>query len=198
MGITNKQTLFSLAVIAALGVAISSPAIAGKPGSGPQVSANADTACAVDGTGFRVTTKVLNKHVGEKAGDPVVTRWEVTAYAKTGPGKWFTNGNTESIGSFLAIWDPSDPTAPRLEENMIKQFEMEAPFDLCQIVNTPDLNGLGLNVMAEVRFQPANDPAGEKVLTNACGDDPYTADVVEPNGIKLDAADVAAIQALCP
>ena len=168
------------AVAALLTVGMAAHAAPGN-GKGERASLYAPTVCAVEGTNLEVITRLHNTSSGNAIPDVVSTTY--VGLAKVGKGNW---GNQQ----------PFDMAAGDFVGLVFDYAESHASLDLCQLKDLGILDySKAVNVMATINYD--RDSGGDpKSISNMCSDD-LTTDVVEPDGIALTGAMIAAIEAGC-
>jgi len=154
---------------------------------GPRASVKVVTVCSLDGTDLNVELRVRDVTSGNAT--PLVSAWNVDAsYLERGvPGNQYqTLASAGESGLQLAV-----------------PVTILSSFSLCaesggirpELDDARTLNGL--SSVTYGKDDGAGGVADERTVSNRCSDDPETEDVIEPNGIPLSVADVAAIDAAC-
>lgn len=159
-------------------------AAAAGPGRGPRASVAVTTVCALDGTTFSVDATVHNK--ADKI-DAVVSAWTIEAVYTD---RAFRGNTTFAFDPPLEAGESG--IAAAVGDGLI----LSGDFSLCDPaggIRSELVDARAINASTSVTYGPNGG-----TITNRCSDDPATEDVIEPSGIKLTPADLAAIDAACP
>ncbi|MHC4088783.1 MAG: hypothetical protein ACYSVY_00620 [Planctomycetota bacterium] len=183
------------AIVLVVSLAVGAGPVSAQPGkNGPRASVSAATVCAINGSDFTVEIRVRDKTSGDAIAR--VAAWSITVLAKTERGNW---GNQTRFGS-ASEGGVNLPVPATIGP---------VPFSLCvpdgsdvyHVINPIIAEAKGLNAMAETTYGRLNEDTmgveDQRTIMNMCSDDPFTEDVVEPSGIKLNAEDIANIEAAC-
>ncbi|MDH3673102.1 MAG: hypothetical protein OES46_18390 [Gammaproteobacteria bacterium] len=189
----ERRLMHLSAIVLVVSLAVAAGPVSAK---GSRASVSAATVCALDTSvpEFTVEIRVRDKTSGDAIAR--VAAWSITALAKTERGNWRNQtlfGSASKGGLNLPVPTRIGPV----------------PFSLCvpdgsgvyHVINPIIAEAKGLNAMAETTYGRLNedtmDVEDQRTIMNMCSDDPFTEDVVEPSGIKLNAEDIANIEAAC-
>ena len=180
----KQATIFTVAIVG-LGLLLAPVAANAGGGKGPRASVSVATVCALDGTDFTVELRIRDKTSGDAI--PLVTAWNIDfSYLTRGvPGnQWQTFSSDSEGGIQLGVPVTITSTSSLCAFGGGIRAELD--------------DARAINGLAEVTYgtQRGTSVVDERTIRNRCSDDPMT-EAIEPAGIKLTAADLAAIDAAC-